>query len=67
MATITKASSGAWKAIIRRTGNPTIAKSFRVKRDAESRARTTEDEIIRGIYISRSHSGKTTIKKALER
>lgn len=67
MATITKAPSGAWKAIIRRTGNPTIAKSFRVKRDAESWARTTEDEIIRGIYISRSHSEKTTIKKALER
>ena len=62
-----EAPSGAWKGIIRRTGNPTVAKSFRVKRDAESWARTTEDEIIRGIYISRSHSEKTTIRKALER
>ncbi len=67
MATITKAPSGAWKAVIRRTGNPTVSKSFRVKRDAESWARTTEDEIIRGVYIPRSHSEKTTIKKALER
>lgn len=67
MATITKAPSGAWKAVIRRTGNPTIAKPFRVKRDAESWARTTEDEIIRGTYISRSHSEKTSIKSPLER
>jgi len=67
MASIIKAPSGAWKAIIRRTGNPTAAKTFRTKRDAENWARVTEDEIIRGIYISRSHSERTTIKKALER
>jgi len=67
MASITKAPSGAWKAIIRRTGTPTVAKTFRTKRDAENWARVTEDEIIRGIYISRSHSERTTIKKALER
>lgn len=67
MATITKAPSGAWKAVIRRTGNPTVAKSFRVKRDAENWARKTEDEIIRGIFISQSHSEKTSIAKALER
>ncbi len=67
MATITKAPSGAWKVVIRRTSNPTVSKSFRVKRDAASWARTTEDEIIRGIHISRSHSEKTSIKSALER
>ena len=67
MATIVKAPSGAWKALIRITGNPTVSKSFRVKRDAENWARKTEDEIIRGVYISKSHSERTTIEKALER
>ena len=67
MATITKAPSGAWKAVIRRKGNPTVSKSFRVKRDAQSWARTTEDEMVRGVDIARSHSERTTIKTALER
>ena len=67
MATIVKTKSGSWKAIIRITGNPLVTKTFRIKRDATDWARTTEDEIIRGVYISRSHSEKTTIAKALER
>ena len=67
MATIVKTKSGSWKAIIRITGNPIVTKTFRIKRDATDWARTTEDEIVRGVYISRSHSEKTTIAKALER
>lgn len=67
MATIVKTNSGSWKAIIRITGNPIVTKTFRIKRDATDWARTTEDEIIRGVYIVKSHSEKTTIAKALDR
>ena len=64
MATIVKTNSGSWKAIIRITGNPLVTKTFRIKRDATDWSRTTEDEIIRGVYITKSHSEKTTIAKA---
>jgi len=67
MATITKTDSGKWKSVIRRSGWPTVSKTFRVKRDAEDWSRATEDEIIRGIYIPRSHSEKLTVSKALDR
>lgn len=36
MATLVKTPSGTWKALIRKTGWPTIAKTFRTKRDAEA-------------------------------
>ena len=67
MATIVKTPAGSWKAIIRITGYPIKTKTFRVKRDATDWARTTEDEIVRGVYISRSPSEKMTLKKAFER
>ncbi|MEE4709006.1 hypothetical protein V2K55_25290 [Pseudomonas alliivorans] len=35
MATLVKTPSGTWKALIRKTGWPTVAKTFRTKRDAE--------------------------------
>lgn len=53
MATITKTKSGPWKGLIRR--------------DPEDWARTTEDEIIRGIYVPRHDSEKLTISNALDR
>lgn len=46
---------------------PNYYETFRIKRDATNWARTTKNEIVRGVYISRSHSEKTTIAKALER
>jgi hypothetical protein len=67
MATIVKTNSGSWKAIIRIAGNPLVTKTFRIKRDATDWSRTTEDEIIRVVYITKSHSEKTTIAKALDR
>ncbi len=67
MATITKTDSGSWKALIRRKGWPTIIKTFRIRRDAEDWARTTEDEIIRGIYVPRKDSEKLTVAAALDR
>jgi len=67
MATITKTKSGSWKALIRPTGWPTIIKTFRIRRDAEDWACTTEDEIIRGIYVPRKDSEKLTVASALDR
>ena len=67
MATITKTPSKTWKAIIRKKGWPTKAKTFRTKRDAEDWARRTEDEMVRGVYIQRLPSETTTIEIALER
>ena len=67
MATIVRAPSKAWKAVIRRKGWPTVSKSFRTKRDAEDWARCTEDEMIRGVYLKRLPSESTTIEAALDR
>lgn len=67
MATIVKNPAGTWKAVIRKTGWPTNAKTFRTKRDAEDWARRTEDEMVRGVYIQRSGSERMTLEKALER
>ncbi|AJY30162.1 phage integrase family protein [Burkholderia thailandensis 34] len=67
MATIVKTPSGTWKAVIRKNGWPTTAKTFRTKRDAEDWARRTEDEMVRGVYLSRAPSEKLTVAAALKR
>lgn len=67
MATIVKTPSGTWKALIRKTGWPTVAKTFRTKRDAEDWSRRTEDEMVRGVYIQRSGSERMTLEAALKR
>ncbi|MCY1271331.1 Tyrosine recombinase XerC [compost metagenome] len=67
MATFVKSPSGAWKAVIRKTGWPTTAKTFRTKRDAQDWARRTEDEMVRGVYIERGSSERMTLEKALNR
>lgn len=67
MATIVKTPSGTWKAVIRKMGWPTTAKTFRTKRDAEDWARRTEDEMVRGVYLSRAPSEKLTVAGALKR
>lgn len=67
MAALTKTPSGTWKATIRRVGWPTVAKTFRTKRDAEDWARRTEDEMVRGMFIQRAPSEKTTVADALDR
>ena len=66
-ATIVKTPSGMWKAVIRKIGGPTTAKTFRTKRDAEDWARRTEDEMVRGVYLSRAPSEKLTVAGALKR
>ncbi len=67
MATITKTDSGTWKAIIRKKGWPTTAKTFRLRKDAEDWARTTEDEIVRGVYVHRAPSERLTFAVAIHR
>jgi len=67
MATIVKTPSGTWKAVIRKTGWPTTAKTFRTKRDAEDWSRRTEDEMVRGIHIQRAPAERLTVQAALQR
>ena len=42
-------------------------KTFRTKRDAEDWSRSTEDEMVRGVYIQRSGSERLTLENALQR
>jgi site-specific recombinase XerD len=67
VAAITKTPSNTWKAIIRKRGWPTTIKTFRTKRDAEDWARSTEDEMVRGVYINRAGAEKLLLEKALDR
>lgn len=67
MATIVKTPAGTWKALIRKTGWPTTSKTFRTKRDAVDWARTTEDEMVRGVYVVRAPAERLTLGAALDR
>lgn len=67
MARIAKTPSNTWKALIRKRGWPSTSKTFRTKRDAEDWARRTEDAMVRGVYIDRSSSERTTFNLALDR
>jgi len=44
-----------------------VHETFRTKRDAVDWARSTEDEMTRGLYICRASSERMTIWAALER
>lgn len=66
MATIVKTPSGTWKAVIRKKGWPTTAKTFRTKRDAQDWGRQTEDEMVRGVYIRRASDADLTLSEALD-
>lgn len=67
MATIINTPSGTWKAVIRKTGWPTNAKTFRTKRDAEDWSRGIEDEMVRGVYIKRATADRMTVTTAVDR
>jgi len=67
MATIVKTPSGTWKAVIRKLGWPTMAKTFRTKRDAEDWSRRTEDEMVRGAFIQRAAGDRLTLAMAIKR
>ena len=67
MSIIVKTPAGTWKSVIRKTGFPTTVKTFRLKRDAEDWARTTEDEMVRGLYVKRAPSERLTFEAAMKR
>jgi integrase len=67
VATIVKTESGTWKALIRKTGWPATAKTFRTKRDAGDWSRRTEDEMVRGAFIQRAGADRLTVANALTR
>ncbi len=67
MATLVKTAQGKWKSVIRRRGWPTVAKTFRTKRDAQDWGRATEDEMVRGVFVNRASSHRLSVKVALAR
>lgn len=67
MATLTKTPAGRWKAVVRRNGWPTSAKTWRTKRDAEDWARRTEDEMARGVFQRRAPAEQLTLSAAIDR
>ncbi len=67
MATLVRTDSNNWKAVIRRKGWPTSAKTFRLKREAESWARHIEDSFICGTYLNIRAPTKILFSDAMER
>ncbi len=67
VATITKTPSNTWKAVVRKRGWPVTIKTFRTKRDAADWARSTEDEMVRGVYINRVGAERLLFDKALKK
>lgn len=65
VATISKAPSNTWKAVVRKRGWPETIKASRTKRDAAEGARSTEDEMVRGAPSSQaSYAARSTVSKA---
>lgn len=67
MASIRKRGKHQWEARIRRKGHPIQCKTFELKSDAEAWARDIENEIDRGVFISRKEAESTTLHEALQR
>jgi integrase len=59
--------SGNHRAVIRRKGYPTLKKTFKRKVDAEKWARSVENEMDRGVFISRKEAENTTLSELLDR
>ena len=67
MATFKQRDSGWWQAVIRRKGYPPQSHSFRLLTDAEAWARQIENEIDRGVFVSRAEAETTSLFTALTR
>jgi integrase len=67
MATIQKRGKHQWQAKIRRKGYPVQNKTFERKSDAEQWARDIENEMDRGVFVSRKEAESTTLHEALDR
>ena len=59
--------SGSYRAIIRRKGYPVQKKTFKRKADAQKWARSVENEMDRGIFVSRNEAESTTLNELLDR
>jgi integrase len=67
VASITKRGPGQWQAKVRRKGWPHQHETFTTKGDAEAWAREIENEMDRGVFVSRKEAESTTLREALER
>jgi len=67
MAAITKRGPYQWQVKIRRKGYPVQSKTFETYQDAAAWARTIENEMDRGVFVSRKEAEATTLAEALER
>lgn len=65
MATISNRND-KWHVRVRRVGQPTVAKTFFTKQDAEKWARSIEIEIDRGTFINTSYAQKTLFKDLIQ-
>jgi integrase len=67
MATFDKRGDLQWRAQIRRKGYPVVRKTFDSRADAEAWARSVENEMDRGVFVSRTEAENTTLAEALDR
>jgi len=67
MATIQKRGDYQWQAKIRRRGYPAQSKTFETRVDAQVWARSIENEMDRGVFVSRVEAERTTLRECLER
>ena len=56
-----------WQAQIKRKGFPLQVKTFRTKSEATQWATVTESEMMRGVFVSRSESERTTVDDLIDR
>ncbi len=67
MATLEQRDSGWWQAKVRRKGYKPQSKTFEKYAEAEAWARDIENQMDRGIFVSRAEAEQTTLREALER
>ena len=67
MASIYRRGPYQWQVLIRRKGYPTQAKVFETKAEAEAWSKSTESEMVRGVFVSRKEAENTTLAEALDR
>ena len=67
MATFIKRGDLQWQVKIRRKGVSPQSRTFNTRADAETWARQIENEMDRGVYLSRKEAENTTLDEALER
>lgn len=56
-----------WQVAVRKRGYPVQTKTFDREADAKAWAAVIESEMIRGVYVDRSKSERTTLKDVIER